>query len=252
MRHLILAICALALSTNTPAANCSATASKPVALVELYTSEGCSSCPPADKWLGALARSSLVPVQVVPLALHVPYWDYIGWRDRFALPRFERRQREAANQGRSPTVYTPQVLLNGRNFSDWGGNSLDRALARIARQATRATLTLTANSTAGVTEASLSGQAPAGALIVLTRYESGLVSDVKAGENSGVRLVHDNVVRDWIVLGHVATDGVVTFTQKLPARTDIRADRSGLAAFVQDAKNGEVLQAVMLPWCAGG
>ncbi|MDB5814568.1 MAG: hypothetical protein JWM03_1838 [Rhodocyclales bacterium] len=248
MRQLILTILACVLSTGVLAASCRATASKPVALVELYSSEGCSSCPPADKWLATLAHSKLVPSQVVPLALHVPYWDYIGWRDRFALSQFEQRQREAVRQGRSSAVYTPQVLLNGRDFRDWDGG-LDRALAKIAQQPAKAVLTLDARTIDGKTQASLSGHAPAGALVVLARYESGLSSEVKAGENSGVRLTHDNVVRDWIELGHVPADGSLDFSHTLQRRADIQSARSGLAAFVQDAKSGEILQAVMLPQC---
>ncbi|MDB5799792.1 MAG: hypothetical protein JWL63_731 [Rhodocyclales bacterium] len=250
MRQLILSVLALMLSTSTLAASCTAIASKPVALIELYTSEGCSSCPPADKWLATLAHSSQVPSQVVPLALHVPYWDYIGWRDRFASPQFEQRQREAVRQGRSSAVYTPQVFLNGRDFRDWNLGGLDRALARLARQPAKATLTLDVNTAAHATQAFLSGSAPAGARVVLVRYESGLSSDVKAGENSGERLAHDNVVRDWIELGQVAKDGKVSFSKTLQDRRDIQTTRSGLAAFVQDSSSGEILQAVMLPQCS--
>ena len=252
MRYLLpLMMLASALPAIALAASCSATASKPVALLELYTSEGCNSCPPADKWLATLARSSQVPDQVVPLALHVPYWDELGWRDRFASPQFEERQRQAVRQGRSATVYTPQVLLNGRNLPDWGSEGLEHALAKLAQQPAKATLTLAVHAETGATEASISGHAPAGALVVLARYESGLISDVKAGENSGVRLKHDNVVRDWVELGHVAINGTLDFSHKLPDRADIQSAHSGLAAFVQDARSGEILQAVMLPQCLG-
>jgi hypothetical protein len=110
---------------------------------------------------------------------------------------------------------------------------------------------LSANTTANGIDASLSGKAPAGALVVLARYESGLVSEVKAGENSGVRLLHDNVVRDWVELGRVAADGSLAFSYKLQNRTDIQSSRSGLAAFAQDPRSGEILQAVMLPQCSG-
>jgi hypothetical protein len=84
---------------------------------------------------------------------------------------------------------------------------------------------------------------------VLARYESGLSSDVKSGENSGEHLTHDNVVRDWIELGHVAADGTVNFSQELQNRGDIQAAQSGLAAFAQDPASGEIIQAVMLPQC---
>ena len=245
----MLTILAFMLSTSALAASCSASATKPVALIELYTSEGCNSCPPADKWLAALARSSQVPSQAVPLALHVPYWDYIGWRDRFASPQFEQRQREAVRQGRASAVYTPQVFLNGHDFREWSHGGLDRALAKIAQQPAKATLTLDAHAGDHGTQVSVSGKAPAGALVMLTRYESGLSSDVKSGENSGEHLTHDNVVRDWIELGRVAKDGALSFSRELQKRPDIQAGQSGLAAFVQDPASGEVLQAVMLPQC---
>ena len=101
------------LSVSVNAAECVARAETvSVPLVELYTSEGCSSCPPADRWL-----SQQVPGRFVPLALHVDYWDYIGWRDRFAQARFGQRQRDMVNRGGGRVVYTPQVMLSGVEMS---------------------------------------------------------------------------------------------------------------------------------------
>ena len=91
-------------------------------LIELYTSEGCSSCPPADQWLSRLKVHPQLWHQLVPIAFHVDYWDYIGWQDRFARPEFSERQRLYARQNNLSTVYTPALVLNGtewRNFS-WG------------------------------------------------------------------------------------------------------------------------------------
>ena len=89
------------------------------ALVELYTSEGCDSCPAADHWLSSLFAQGFRPDQVVPLALHVDYWDYIGWKDPFAKGEFSLRQRKLAQLKRPVIVYTPQVLLQGRDFPRW-------------------------------------------------------------------------------------------------------------------------------------
>src|SRR4029079_9042142 len=83
------------------------------ALVELYTSEGCDSCPPADRWLAALASRGHGPDRLVPIALHVDYWDYIGWKDPYAKALFSSRQRKLAQVMRAKIVYTPQVLLQG-------------------------------------------------------------------------------------------------------------------------------------------
>src|SRR5258707_14920888 len=89
------------------------------ALIELYTSEGCSSCPPADQWLSSFARGRRA--LVVPIAFHVSYWDYIGWKDAYAEARFGERQRERAKASGASMVYTPQVMIGGRDFP--GGSS---------------------------------------------------------------------------------------------------------------------------------
>ena len=111
------------------------------ALVELYTSEGCSSCPPADRWLATLG-SRYPGGNVVPLALHVDYWDYIGWKDPYAKREFSLRQRKFSQLQRMALVYTPQVLLQGRDFRAWGGKAFDEALAKINAQPARAKLRL--------------------------------------------------------------------------------------------------------------
>src|SRR5678815_1066718 len=84
-------------------------AEKTVALVELYTSEGCDSCPPADRWLSSLGPKGFAPDRVVPIALHVDYWDYIGWKDPYARQAHSARQRKMARLARAAMVYTPQV-----------------------------------------------------------------------------------------------------------------------------------------------
>ena len=89
------------------------------ALVELYTSEGCNSCPPADRWLSRQTEREWDARQVVALAFHVDYWDRLGWKDRFAQPAFSARQRALAAQQGSRTVYTPQVLVSGRSLPQW-------------------------------------------------------------------------------------------------------------------------------------
>src|SRR5258706_10352668 len=88
------------------------------ALVELYTSEWCSSCPSADQWLSSFGRARRSGL-VVPIAFHVSYWDYIGWKDAYADPRFGERQRERAKASGASMVYTPQVMIGGRGFREW-------------------------------------------------------------------------------------------------------------------------------------
>ena len=102
------------------------------ALVELYTSEGCSSCPPADRWLSQL-KPAAEKGTVVPVAFHVTYWDYIGWRDAFADERHTARQRARAGASGARYVYTPQVVLGGRDFRGWSSGSAVASVTFSAR-----------------------------------------------------------------------------------------------------------------------
>lgn len=236
------------LAAGPAAADCRATGTGPVAVVELYTSEGCSSCPPADRWLSGLGRGD-APLRVIPLALHVPYWDYIGWQDRFASPRHEERQRRAARLGGSGVVYTPQVVLNGRDFRGWNGTAYRKALEGLAGQPFDASMNLAARFVGGAVEASLAARGPAGARVALVRYENGLASSIAAGENAGRLLSHDYVVRDWLDLGSLDADGRLEARPALPARPDSKPQRTGLAALLEDPASGRILQAVALPYC---
>jgi hypothetical protein len=92
---------------------------KRVSIIELYTSEGCSSCPPADKWLSQFKDDNRLWSQLIPIAFHVDYWDYIGWKDKFANKRYSQRQQQYARNNNISTVYTPAVLLNGQENRFW-------------------------------------------------------------------------------------------------------------------------------------
>jgi hypothetical protein len=219
------------------------------ALVELYTSEGCSSCPPADRWLSALGQSRPVS-QVVPLALHVDYWDYIGWKDPYAKREFSQRQRRLSQLQRSAFVYTPQVLLQGRDFPAWAGTRFDAALARINAQPARAALeleiiaaspeALRLHVRASVSDAA---QAPQAALYVAT-YENRLQSEVRAGENMGRLLHHDHVALEW--QGPYPPGEHELALRLLPLA---KAADSGVVAFVQNRRTAEVLQVLSLGAC---
>lgn len=235
------------------AATCTAaSAGGTTVLLELYTSEGCSSCPLADRWLSGLARSGLVPGKVVPLALHVDYWDSLGWHDRFSSAAFSRRQGEMVRAGGGRSVYTPQVLLGGRNLRDWhNSDAFVRAVRTATEKPAKAKLALQLTSgEAGAWSGELSGTLP-GATVqaYVAVYENGLFSEVRAGENRGARLNHDYVVREWI--GPLKLERGDRFQTgfKLPARADIDYSRAGVAAFLQDPANGEILQAVALAFC---
>src|SRR5207244_8430096 len=130
-------------TTAAAAAECTRnTGARTVALVELYTSEGCSSCPPADRWISGFVNHPRFE-RVVPLAFHVNYWDDLGWKDRFADQRYTERQRALAKATGAKEVYTPQVTLQGRDARDWRDeSSFAREIAAINRKANRANLQL--------------------------------------------------------------------------------------------------------------
>jgi hypothetical protein len=223
------------------------------ALVELYTSEGCNSCPPADDWLRKLPTTGLTPERVVPLALHVDYWDYIGWKDPFANPGFSARQREIAGINRARVVYTPQVVLSGRDYRGWSSASgFTDAVKAINKTPARAEIALALRPQASGSfelRATVNGaptEVRADAALYLAVYENGLSNRVTAGENRGVTLRHDFVVREW--WGPIALDG----SGKTEVQRPINArgvGNGGVAAFVQNRRTGEVLQALALPAC---
>jgi hypothetical protein len=226
-----------------------------VALVELYTSEGCDSCPPADAWLRKLPAADLRPGAVVPLSFHVDYWDYIGWKDPFASPAFGARQRELAAITRNRIVYTPQVMLAGRDYRGWASGARFRADVRgINATPARAEIALALRAPpAGSPELRVSATVPraedrADAALYVAVYENGLSNKVTAGENRGATLNHDFVVREWWGPNALDRAGTAELVRAPAARG---LANGGVAAFVQSRRTGEVLQALALPACRG-
>lgn len=214
---------------------------KTTALVELYTSEGCSSCPPADAILGQLPTDS---GDAVPLALHVPYWDYIGWKDSFAQPAFAERQHWLVIKNNNLAVVTPHVFVSGSELRDWDG-SLQSAIHTINADPAHASISLrSSGGTGGVTvDASISAPQQDNAAFFLALTENGLSTPVKAGENAGRRLHHEHVVRQWI--GPIQLDhGQLKLSKTLPLQSNWNAQKLDVVGFVQDMATGEVLQAV--------
>jgi hypothetical protein len=225
------------------------------ALVELYTSEGCDSCPPADRWLSSLGARGYAPARVVPIALHVDYWDYIGWKDPFAKAAFSARQRKLAQVMRARIVYTPQVILQGRDFRRWHGPEFDAEVARINALPSRARLALTLDGgRKGALDVSVQAElldpAQKGAAgLYLATYENKLVSAVSAGENRGRTLSHDFVVFEWAGPLDFGPDGRLAARRTLPLLPKARPEHSGVVAFVQNRDTAEVLQALMAGLC---
>ena len=252
MRSLLALLVLFSLVTAAHAQKCTArSGDKTAVLVELYTSEGCNSCPPADRWLSELGRKYPGEL-VVPLALHVDYWDYIGWKDPYAKREFSQRQRRLSQLQRAAFVYTPQVLVQGTDFRDWGGAAFDRAVSRIHARPAGARLELEILSVARDalqvrTQATILDAAQAAeAGVYVAAYENRLESQVTAGENSGRLLQHDHVALEW--QGPYAPGERLL---RLPLLPKAKLGDSGIVAFVQSRRTGEVLQTLMLGTCSG-
>ena len=212
-------------------------------LVELYTSEGCSSCPPADRWLSRLAPEAAAG-RVVALAFHVNYWDYIGWKDPFASERGTQRQRDIQGAAGARYVYTPQVVVGGRDFRDWGSDSFATALQSIGRERASVSIELEARADAAKGVEVRSATAASGGLrgetvVLLAVTQDGLASRVTAGENRGERLGHDFVVRDFAL-----HRGLGTAASTFKPAPGWNLAHMSVAALVQDRRTGRALQAL--------
>jgi len=170
---------------------------KRAALIELYTSEGCHSCPPADKWLAEFKSSSKLWSTIVPVAFHVDYWDYIGWKDRFGSKKFSNRQRRYAAEYGESTVYTPGVRVGGEEFRAWRQHSLKD----IKNTNLVGVLNVEVDEYGNIT-ANFDNQ-----IDTFKKFEinfallgMNLSTDVKRGENKGTTLHHDFVVLEHFKL----------------------------------------------------
>jgi hypothetical protein len=197
------------------------------ALVELYTSEGCSGCPAADRWLAGLGPRYQAG-GVVPLALHVRYRDYVGSKDPYVGRRLSHLQRMAL-------VHTPQVVLQGRDFPGWAAQGFDDAVARINAQPAKARLKL-----------EVVGQDWRGLDVQISAHLVGPADDAALYVAAyQVRLDGRQIVFEW--LGPFPLGALERRT--LPFLPGAGAENSGVAAFVQDRRSGEVLQALLQSAC---
>jgi hypothetical protein len=175
-----------------------------VAVVELFTSQGCSSCPPADRLLTRLSRDSRYQEKVIPLSFHVDYWNYIGWTDPFSSPRWSERQRAYARKTfRSNRIYTPQVVVNGRTEcvgSQEGAVLKQISQALAAEPAGRVTLAFEPPTAEGHLKVRVGAKlakaaGPGNVDLWVAVYQRGLVTEVGSGENASATLRNDHVVR---------------------------------------------------------
>ncbi|MGE0152590.1 MAG: DUF1223 domain-containing protein [Reyranellaceae bacterium] len=212
---------------------------RPVTVVELFTSQGCSSCPPSDAYLGELSKRP----DVLALSFHVDYWDYIGWRDPFAAAQFTERQRGYARSLKQRYVYTPEMVVQGRGHDSGIDRGAIRDLIAEAQKPEHPRLAprIVDRGAAGVSVALPAFQAPQPCDVWLVTYDPEHRTKVLRGENRGRDLTNTNVVRSLALLA--TWDGA-------PTELRIAADRlgaaRGVAILVQHPDLGPILGAAAL------
>ncbi|PRX29752.1 hypothetical protein SAMN05216257_11013 [Meinhardsimonia xiamenensis] len=209
----------------------------PPVLVELFTSQGCSACPPADALLAELADRD----DVIALALHVDYWDYIGWKDGFARPEFTARQKAYARAAGHRTIYTPQMIVNGTEHVV--GAKPMRLADALMRQRERAPLVALDLARAGsrltITARPLAHALPAQMVVQLVRYLPSATVAISRGENAGRTITYRNIVTEWM---HLARwDGRNAFQLELAV-----TGPEPVVVVIQSDGPGEVLAAARL------
>ncbi|MEM9707446.1 MAG: DUF1223 domain-containing protein [Pseudomonadota bacterium] len=214
----------------------SANAGERAVVVELYTSQGCSSCPPADALLGQIADRD----NVIALALHVDYWDYIGWKDDFADPSHTKRQRAYARAAGSRMIYTPQMVIDGQTHVI-GSKPMDLsdALNKHGARPDPVAIDLVRSGDRVRVTARAEGSVPRGMEIQLFTYEEEASRAIRRGENAGRTLTYHHIVTEWQTLGQWSGDGAYEAVLNVSAGTP-------LAVVVQGPNTGPVLGAAQL------
>lgn len=219
-------------------------------IVELFTSEGCSSCPVADRLLRQLEQRPPSPdIEVVALGEHVDYWNHLGWQDRFSSPLFSARQQDYGRLFRIESVYTPQMVVNGQ--VEFSGSDQERALREIrkAAEGPRAIAEMSMI-TSQVLRLKVD-KLPAGtrgADMFLAVTEADLSSNIRNGENAGRQLQHTGVVRSLTSLGHLDMKKTAAYAAdaKLDLKPEWRRENVRLVLFVQDRASRRIIGAATL------
>jgi hypothetical protein len=206
-------------------------------VVELYTSQGCSSCPPADALLKELAERE----DVLPLALHVDYWDYIGWADTFANAKYTQRQKAYARAAGHRTIYTPQMVVEGEDhvvgyrpmevadLIERHHSAIDGARVQLTRL----------GDTLEIRLVPVGAELPGPAVVQLVRFEASQTVSIARGENAGRTITYANVVKDWQRIGDWDGKGPVLLSVPEPGSGSV-------AVIVQAPGNGPILGAGVL------
>lgn len=204
-------------------------------VIELFTSQGCSSCPPADAFLAEIADNP----DIVALSLHVDYWDYLGWSDVFAKPEHTRRQISYREKSRARSVYTPQMVVNGQEFLV--GSRKRKVMEKVeAHQSAGSQSEVVLRRVNGKLEATITPSAATGGGVVwLITYDHPKKVAIGRGENGGRNIVYHNVVTSWMRLGDWSGSAQV-LSAPMPSMG------RGVAVIVQDGEVGPVLGAAKL------
>lgn len=211
--------------------------STPGVVVELYTSQGCSSCPPADAYLGELVEQP----GVIALALHVDYWDYIGWADTFAVAKFTDRQRGYAHAAGRNMIFTPQMIIAGGESVE--GNdpaAVEAAVARAKAAAPAVTLTLARDGDSVVIRAEAVAPMRRASKVQLVRFRKATLVDIKRGENAGRAITYHNIVTEWVAVGDWSG------TEPLEVQAAAAGD-DGVVVIIQTEGMEGILAAAQLP-----
>jgi len=208
-------------------------------LLELYTSQGCYSCPPAENWLNALINSDSLWQKVVPVALHVDYWDYLGWKDPYGEKRNQERHYAYKNQGHTRAIYTPEMILNGADYTIWRKGELPdfntgNDVGELELSRTENGIKVFFNSQAKDTKVLRANVALLG---------FGIETSIKAGENAGKILKHEFVAlaQDSKVAHPV---GQLYLWQFPNIESEHSRERSALIAWLDTDDNNQPIQAV--------
>lgn len=214
------------------------TASKPLTVLELFTSQGCSSCPPADAYLGELAERE----DILALALHVDYWDYIGWKDPFASPEYTTRQRDYATNFGMRYVYTPQMVIQGMTHATGSSRREIEKTIKDMQGARRIEVKLD-RMDKGLRVTVPEADTESDAAVWLVIFDKKHETEVKRGENAGQKLADYNVVRRMLRIGTWSGGNL-----EIPVTAvEMSADgRDGCAVLVQSLRNGRILGAAKL------
>jgi len=209
------------------------------AVVELYTSEGCSSCPPADRWLSQLIEVPSQELDALALAFHVDYWDYIGWTDEFASTSHTDRQRRLARINRQSSIYTPEFFVDGLEAR--GTLNILEKIRKANKTSPPVELTLTINQTENQYQLGLASEMSSDQKyqVQFVVFENNLSNQVDSGENAGKQLKHQGVVRHLSPSFELLSD----MHYEISVDTAWQPNNQGIAALIKSASE-EYIQSV--------